>query len=98
MKFANFIMLYTGDFALRYYVGFLQIRSHMHVDLYVYMCVSCIAIWREIFGGLNFWKFAAHRYFIHKFLKSKNIWKYIFLEFPKISCKKFSAIRYVSST
>ena len=29
MKSANFIMLYTGDFVLRYYVGFLQIRSHM---------------------------------------------------------------------
>ena len=29
MKSANFIMLYTGDFVLRYYVGFSQIRSHI---------------------------------------------------------------------
>ena len=30
MKSANYIMLYTGDFVLHYYVGFSQIRSHMH--------------------------------------------------------------------
>ena len=30
MKSANFIMLYTGDFVLRNYVGFLQIRSHIN--------------------------------------------------------------------
>ena len=38
MKFANFIMLYTGDFVLRYYGGFSQIRSHM------YVCTFCIAM------------------------------------------------------
>ena len=37
MKSANFIMLYTGDFVLRYYVGFSQIRSHMYIYCkYVY--------------------------------------------------------------
>ena len=29
MKSANFIMLYTGNLVLRYYVGFLQIRPHI---------------------------------------------------------------------
>ena len=28
-KSANFIMLYTGEFVLRYYVGFSQIRSQL---------------------------------------------------------------------
>ena len=29
MKSTNFIMLYTRDFVLRYYVGFSQIRSQI---------------------------------------------------------------------
>ena len=32
----SFIMLYTGDFTLHYYVRFLQIRSHNYVLWYVY--------------------------------------------------------------
>ena len=30
MKSTNFIMLYTGNFVLHYYVGFSQIRSQLH--------------------------------------------------------------------
>ena len=49
-KFFNeilyFIMLYTGDFLLRYYVRFSQISSHIYscmhncVCSYIYMCTS----------------------------------------------------------
>ena len=37
-KSADFIMLYTGDFVLRYYVGFSQIRSHLRKKLW-YVCI-----------------------------------------------------------
>ena len=33
-------MLYTGDFVLRYYVGFSQIRSHMCMDV----CTLAVSI------------------------------------------------------
>jgi len=33
----NFIMLCTGDLALRYYVGFLQIRSHIQLCMFMAM-------------------------------------------------------------
>ena len=46
MKFFSFIMLYTGDFVLRYYVRFSQIRSQIYYPIYhMNKCTAIYVLW-----------------------------------------------------